>query len=261
MLNKRTIILLSTVVSLWANPKICYNLPKDTKITNVDIEVFKKSAQSPIFTSDNVVERELLKNRLFAKSFLEKNNLKDNDVKRYVNLMVEQALASLYIAKIKEKNKPSDSVIKSFYLDHIDSIKPVEQVSVSVIALDSLKRADEVYLELKKDSSKFEAIAKKESLDPSASDGGHYKDIKITNFAPVIRKYLREHKVAQVSQPMQVGRFFYIERIDKKEKSDVGYDSLKKDVKDLLSNIYLNQKIKEEFEKLKSKEGLKWFLS
>ena len=246
-----------TAVSLYATTKTCYEIPKNVKLSKKEIEVYKKNIQSTDLVPDSAVRNDLLKNRLFAKAFLEQSGFVDEDTKIVINQAVEKALANLYMQELKRKNQPDEKALKSFYLDHAESFKPLTNVSISTIAVDSLKKADEIYLKLKKDPKLFEEIAKKESLDASASSGGHYKDVPILKFAPAIRDWIRKHKEGDISEPIMVGRYFYIDRIDRKSKTDTSYESLKSDIKKILVNAFLAEKIKEEFKKLKEKEGIK----
>jgi len=246
-----------TAVSLYATTKTCYEMPKNAEISKKEIEVYKKSIPTADLVPDSAVRNDLLKNRLFAKTFLEQSGSIDEDTKIVINQAVEKALANLYMEKIKRENQPDEKALKSFYLDHAESFKPLTSVSISTIAVDSLKKADEIYLKLKKDPKLFEEIAKKESVDPAASNGGHYKDVPILKFAPAVREWIRKHKEGDISEPIMVGRYFYIDRIDKKSKTDTSYESLKSDIKKILVNAYLAERVKEEFKKLKEKEGIK----
>jgi len=257
MKKRLAVAVVFTAVSLYATTKTCYEIPKNVEISQKEIEVYKKNIRATNLVPDGVVKDELLKNRLFAKAFLKESGFVGEDAKNLINQAVEKVLADLYIKKIKKKNQPNKKALKSFYLDHVESFKPLINVSISTIAVDSLKKADEIYLKLKKEPKLFEEIAKKESVTTTASGGGHYKDVPILKFAPAIRDWIRKHKEGDISEPIKVGRYFYIERIDKKSKTDISYESLESDIKNVLVNVYLTKRVKEEFKKLKEKEGIK----
>lgn len=230
---------------------------KTKKLQKKKIEIYKKNIPGAQYLPEKAILNELLENRLFANAFLKDKNHIDDNTTIILNFAIEKALASLYIKRLKKQKQPDEKALKSFYLDHIDSFKPMPIVSISTIAVDSLKKADEIYIKIKKNPKLFEELAKKESIDPSASNGGHYKNVPIITFAPEVREWIRKHKVGDVSEPIKVGRFYYIDRIDKKKKTDISYKSLKEDIKKILINVYIAEKIKEEFKKLKEEEGIK----
>lgn len=178
-------------------------------------------------------------------------------VKTLIKLNSEKLLALLYIEKLKESNKPSDKVLRSYFLDHKDAFKPLQKISVTTIAVKSLKKADEIYLKLKRHPNLFEKFVKKYSEDPSKDSGGHYKDISIDKFTPLVREWIREHKVGEISQPLKVGLYYFIDRMDAKKEVKVTYDSLKENMKKILEALYIKGAIQKEFKKLKQKYGVK----
>ena len=241
-----------TSIFIYANSTICYENPKNIKVSKEEIRIYKNNITNGNILSDKAIKETLLKNRLFSKAFLKKYNI-DKKTKTLLNLSIENTLSNLYIKKLKQLNKPDDKVLKSFYLDHKDEFKPVEKVSISTIKVNSLKKADKIYLKLKQNPKLFEDIAKRESIDPQI----HYKNISILRFNPFIREWIRNHKKGNISEPIKIGNYFFIDKIDDKTKTNISYNSLKNDIKNILMSVYVNSMIKKELEKLKKSEGIK----
>jgi len=241
-------ILYLTVV-LIAND-YCYSFKPKTDITKEEVTLYKKFLAPNSFLPPKVVKDNILKNRLFAQEFLKRYKLSPEE-RMALNLIIEKFLAQLYIKRLKREHPADERVLKSFYLDHKESFKPLEKVDISTIAVDSLKKADKIFFQLQKNPSSFEKIAKKESLDPSASDGGKYKGVSISSFHPLIRKWIKEHKVGDISQPIKIGRLYYIERLDNRYRVDTSYKNLHNDIKKIVEGAYMNQEIKKEFKRLK----------
>jgi len=241
-----------TSIFIYANSTICYEIPKNIKVSKEEIKIYKNSITNGDILSDKTIKETILKNRLFSKAFLNRYKI-DKKTKTLLNISIENALSNLYIEKLKQFNKPNDKVLKSFYLDHKDEFKPIEKVSISTIKVNSLKKADKIYLKLKQNPKLFEELAKRENLDPQI----HYKDISILRFNPIVREWIRNHKKGDISEPIKIGNSFFIDRIDNKTKTNISYNSLKEDIKNLLMSIYVNSMIKKEFEKLKKSEGIK----
>ena len=244
---KRFFLLLISSVYLFA---YCYQ-PSAKSVDSKEVKLYKQIFPQNAYMPDSVIENKIYKNRLFTKEYM-KRPLSQED-KRKLQLVIEWILALSYIDKLKKEHAPTEEDLKSFYLDKKDLFKPVEIVDISTIAVPSLKKADEIYQMLKKNPEKFEEIAKKESLDPSAKSGGKYKKVSILMFHPDIREWIRTHKTGDISEPIKVGKYYYIDRIDNKYKTSTDYNSVKKDIKELLENIYIKNMIDQEFEKLKSK--------
>ena len=242
---RKIIIILGSIVFSFA---YCFQ-PSSQDISSEEVKLYKKIFPQNAYMSDKVVKEKILRNRLFSNEYT-KTPLSEEDKKK-LQLVAEWILALSYQEKIKKEHPPTEEALKSFYLDHKDSFKPTEIVDISSIAVPSLKKADEIYLTLKKNPEKFEEIAKKESLDPSAKIGGKYKNVPILMFHPEVREWIRTHKKGDISEPIKAGKYYYIDRIDNKYKTSTDYNSIKKDIKELLENLYMKNILDKKFEALK----------
>jgi len=238
---------------LQANSEISYKQPSKITIDKDEAQAYRDVFFHSKTVSYEKMLKKLSQNRVFAKQFLKQGNLTKKD-KMALNIAIEDAIAKIYIHHYKKTHQPSKAAIKSFYLDHQESFQPTQKVSVSSIVTDSLSKADKIYLEVTKNPKRFDAIAKKESLEPLDIT---FKDISIETFAPAVREWIRKHKKEDISEPMKIGRFYYIDRLDKKVETIVDYEHLKDDIKTLLSNLYIHNNLEHHYESLKEEyEGI-----
>ena len=245
--------MLSSSLLLQANNEISYTQPSKITIDKSEAQAYKDIFFHSKTVSYKKMLQKLSQNRVFAKQFLKQGNLTKKE-KLAINIAIEDILAKVYIEKYKETHKPSQAAIKSFYLDHKESFQPTQKISVSSIVTDSLSKADKIYLQVTKNPKKFNAIAKKESLEPLAIS---FKNISIAAFNPVVREWIRNHKKEDISEPIKIGRFYYIDRLDKKVQTVVDYKHLKNNIKTLLSNLYIKNRLENHYESLKEKyEGI-----
>jgi len=245
--------ILSSSLLLQANSEISYKQPSKITIDKSEAQAYKDIFFHSKTVSYKKMLQKLSQNRVFAKEFLKQDNLTKKE-RQALNIAIEDAIAKIYIQRYKESHKPSKAAIKSFYLDHQESFQPTQKVTLSSIVTDSLSKADKIYLEVTKNPKKFDAIAKKESLEPLAIS---FKDVPIERFNPIVREWIRNHKKEDISEPIKVGRFYYIDKLDKKVKTVIDYDHLKEDIKELLLNLYIKNRLENHYESLKEKyEGI-----
>lgn len=250
---KKNILLSSLFItaSLYGSQSISYQVPTDVKISSTDLKVYKDIFSPSNFVTDSKIKKRLLKNRVFTKAFFEQTKLDNKELNGVVTLAFEQIFSDLYERELVRKNLPDEKVLKSFYLDHKNSFKVVDSFSVSTVVFDSLNEADEFYLKFKEDSSFMDKVIADKNSYLDIKDSEHYKNVKLTNFAPQVRKWLRKHKTGDISEPIKVGHFYFINRIDKVFKNDSKYETLKDDIKKTLKAVYKSQKVEDEYKRLK----------
>lgn len=244
---KKFIFITILGATVLADTTISYNKPSSMEISKEELQSYRDLFLNTQTITDKKLEQELSQNRVFAKEFLKQSNLTHKQ-KTALNIAIEDILAKAYMEEYKQKHQPSQADIKSFYLDHEQSFKPLEKISISSIVTDSLAKADKIYLQLQKEPAQFDAIAQKESLEPNTVS---FKNIEITMFSPSIRDWIREHNQTDISEPIQVGRFYYIDRIDNKTQESVSYENLEEKIKDLLSTLYIHNELNNHYDALK----------
>ena len=87
-------------------------------------------------------------------------------------------------------------------------------------------------------------MAKKYSLDNTI----HYVNLPIDKFNLKVRDFIRKAKKGDISEPIKIGEFYYIDRVDNKKTLKPTYENLKPQIKKLLVNIYVNKLMKKMYE-------------
>ena len=208
-------------IVLLAN-SICFDLKNNEKLLNK-----YKSFHSDLKNSAKLLEKKLY----FAKKY----DNSDKDIVAKIGAI--EALYDAYRNNLLKKYSPDDKVIKSFYIDNKEAFKESTLVNTSTIKVFSVDLADKIYNILKKEPKKFEELAKKHSLDKQI----YFTDIPLANFSYKVREAIRVAKEHDILEPIKVGNYIYINRIDKKIKKDPSFKNLKPEIKKILVNIYVNK--------------------
>jgi parvulin-like peptidyl-prolyl isomerase len=240
---------MSSLYLVGADNIVCFDSGNfsNVEINSSEIKAYKKIFPGTRILSNEKIQENILRQRLFARAYLKEISNIDKELKREIKLVIEDFLAKKYIDTLRKKHLPKEDDLKSFYLDHKDRFKPMPYVDLSTIKLDSLDKADEIYMTLNKNPNKFEEIAKKVSLDSQIQ----YKNVPFVMLAPQVRAWIRNHQEGDISEPIKIGDYYYIDRIDKKRETNTSYGALKKDIREILSRIYISEKIEEEYRRLK----------
>jgi tetratricopeptide (TPR) repeat protein len=86
------------------------------------------------------------------------------------------------------------------------------QISLQVIVVDSLDKAHQILDRLQKGED-FAAIARKESIDPSASEGGYLGRVDLSTMRPELREALKEVQPGHVTAVIPVPSGFVILKV------------------------------------------------
>jgi len=240
LFNKSVLIILSGI-ALYAS-EVCINT-NIKKITPELVKTKKQIIPNGKYYTDDSVKKVIKKEKFFANAFIKQFGI-DEKTKKALTLSAYETLTELYRNKLKEKYAPDEKTIKSFYIDHKDEFQPETKVSISTITLASLKKADEIYAKLKKHPEKFDELAKKYSIDSNIK----YKDVELSKFAYPVREWIRKAKKGEISEPVKVGKYYFIDRLENKKERGVSYEELKPFIKEILVNIYINNLMKKQYE-------------
>jgi len=229
----KKILLLSLAVFALSN-EICFDLNKIDKTKLIKLKEKFLPEYLPKEAAKKIIDKELF----FAKKY----NLKDKDL--IAKLGAIEALADAYRNYLIKKYAPNEKVIKSFYEEYKDNFAKTTIVDISTIKVKSLNLADKIYNELKKNPKKFDELAKKYSLDENIK----YTNLALDKFNIKVRNFIRKAKKGEISEPIKIGEFYYIDRVDNKKEITPTYKNLKPQLKKLLVNIYVNNLMKKMYE-------------
>ena len=229
----KKLLLLGVGIFAFSN-EICMNL---NKINSK--ELLKEELKfAPSYIPKSSIEENLKKKIFFAKKY----NLKDKDL--VAKLGAIEALSNAYREYLIKKYSPNEKVIKSFYEEYKNQFAPSTIVNISTIKVKSIDLADKIYKKLKKEPSKFDKLAKEYSLDKNI----HYVNLPVDKFAYKVRDFIRKSKKGEISKPVKIGEFYYIDRLDNKKTIKPTYENLKPQIKKILVNIYVNKLMKKMYE-------------
>lgn len=248
---KKGLIAAVLLVSFLYGKNLCYDI-NSIKATSIGIEAVKEYDNLNI--PKKYIKKVFDRNIVFAKALVKKYSLNKKD-KEYIDLKIAEALANIYMKKESNRFQPNEQEIKSFYIDHKSEFKPILEANLSLISVASLNLADKIYSELRKNPNKFKELAKKYSIDGTSQIGGSLGVVNLDRFPFVIRKWVREHKKGDISEPIKVGNYFFILQLHKKIEKQPTYENEREWIKKLLTKLVKYKKLKEEYKRLKE-EGL-----
>jgi len=228
----KKILLFASITFAFSN-QVCIDFNK------IDINKLAKEKTKFLPSYVKVNTKDLLKKELF---FAKKYTQKDKAL--IAKLGAVELLYEAYKNELIKKYSPNDKVIKSFYEEYKDNFSKTIQVNLSSIRVKSVLLADKIYSQLQKNPSEFDKLAKKYSLD----DTIHYKNISLDKFAFNVRNFIETAKLKEISKPIKVGEFYYIDRIDAKKTITPTYKNLKPQLKKLLVEIYVKNLMKKMYE-------------
>lgn len=254
-MNKKFIWLATLLPALLVGGEYCYKPPKKPVVTPQDLNTVAKVFPTLAHAPEENKRDLLLQNRVFTKAFFDEYKL-DDDLKHQLDLSFENDVSSLYVRLMKNKIHPSEKVLKSFYLDHRESFVPTATIRYHLIVTDSEPKAYDAYHAIVNEGKDFETVAKKYSVDPSGKFGGKQPRVTTSALIPPLRMWVKSAKSGDISHPIAVGNRYFIVKLDEKKLNDTSYEHLKPDIKELLTNVYISQHIKEEYNRLKKKYGV-----
>ena len=222
------------IVTILFGKNICFNL------NNVNID--KLAAKEVKLLHQNIPYNSVVKSLKYQLFFAKKYNFKDKNI--IAELGAIQFLYSAYRNYLIKKYSPNEKVLKSFYIEYKDNFAPQTFVNISTIKVTSLKTADKIYSILKKHPSEFDKLAKKYSLENHI----HYIKIPLSKFNYKIRQMIRKSKKGDIIEPIKIGNFYYIDKIDEKKTLEPTFKNLKPELKKILVQIYVDNLMKKMYE-------------
>jgi len=176
---------------------------------------------------DNLVTRELIREKA-EKSGLEKDETvvsKLEEVKK--TLLIEALLKK----EIEGKAAFTEKEASEYYNSHKDEFREGEKVRVGHIMLKTEKEAADIMKRLKNKES-FEALAKKYSAGPTASEGGDLGYIERGKIVPEFEDAaFKLKKVGELSPVVSVGSGYHIIKLLDRKNADVQpFDKVKEKI-------------------------------
>jgi peptidyl-prolyl cis-trans isomerase C len=160
---------------------------------------------------------------------------KQPDVKAEMQDAADQALESAYLRKQVEP-KITKQAMQAYYKSHYENAKQPEQVKARQILVKSKDEAEKIIKQLE-NGAKFSALAKQDSIDPGAKDGGELgwftKDEMVKPFAEAAFA-LKPGTFTKQPVKTQFG-WHVIESQGKRKKPVPSYDDVKHQIRQHLT--------------------------
>ena len=91
-------------------------------------------------------------------------------------------------------------------------------------------------------------VMKADVLANSLDKNIKYVNLPIDKFAYNVREFLRSAKKGEISEPIKISNFYYIDRLDNKKTIKPTYENLKPQIKEILVNIYVKNLMNKTYE-------------
>jgi len=196
---------------------------------------------------DTMVIREVILQQA-AKDGLDKGPEMEEKLKEMKQRLIVEAFLK---KKVESESKMTDADLQKFYEQNKEKFKTGEQMKASHILVKTEKEANDVMAKIKAGGN-FDELAKKYSVDSSASRGGDLGWFGKGSMVPAFEKAASALKEGQVSPIVKSDFGFHIIKLVGKRPA--GYRPLE-EVKDQIKGAIMPSKQQEVF--LKLKEELK----
>lgn len=173
----------------------------------------------------------------------------DPEVEKQMKMVQRNVMASTVIQRVIGKSAPSEEAIKKEYNTAVAAMKTKEYKAAHIL-VDSEDKAKELIATLKKDNSKFAELAKANSSDSSAANGGDLgwfaPNMMVPPFAQAVTK-LEKGKFTDA--PVQTTFGWHVIMLeDIRDATPPSLDELKPQIQQMLQSKIINDYL----EKLKS---------
>lgn len=190
---------------------------------------------------------EIVKKEILYQEALKKGLDKAPDFTKKMEEFKKLTLVSELLEKeIMAKAKASDQEVKEYYDKHREEFATTSQIKASHILVKTEAEAEKILERLKK-GEKFDAVAKKESLDKqSAQNGGDLGYFKRGDMVPEFEKAAAALKAGEISKPVKTSFGFHIIKVtDKKTGPVIEFEQ----IKGMISQRLSGERQKEAFDK------------
>lgn len=249
----KKVLCLSLFASLFLNAEdVSLKIADKFDVSIQEVKVAKEKLPPYLVVPDDEIRRVALQNKLFTKEYLLNDKISEDDI-IYIQNEFEKYISQKYQKKLLDGVDTNESVLKSYYLDHVDSFKFAPNVESSVIVLNNLKDAMDVFYDLRDKKGDFAKLAKEKSVEPSGANGGKLPLAPMDAFLPPLRAFLEGAKEGDISEPIKVYDKYQIIKVEKIVNQDTNYESMKDKIRDILISKVKIEILKKENDKLKEK--------
>lgn len=216
-------------------------------------EIYKDLEKIPAFIRPQVLGGEGLKDFLdqhFARvlSLLDAEKNFDSYSKAYPRVVADverRTLVKLLFEKVLSPVKVEDSEIKDYYNKNLANFAAPAQMRAHHILVKDEETAKKLMDELSKDPTKFEEVAKNNSICPSKAQGGDLGKFSEGQMVPEFESACKTAEIGKIAGPVKTQFGYHIIRVD--SRTPAGTMKLE-EVQEEIRNQLLPQKQKEVFD-------------
>ncbi len=227
------------------------------ELTNEHVEYYKLqmgAQRAQQFASPEGEERlkaEIINQELFYSDALKNGYDKEELFQKQLEELKVHLLKTYAIGKVMNAVEVTEEDAKAYYDEHPEEFYTEEQVKARHILVADEGKAKEIHAKLTTGED-FSELAKEHSSCPSKERGGDLGYFSKGQMVPEFEKVSYELEVGQFSEPFptQFGHHIVIVD-DKKEKSKLEFDSVKKDIMTHISVMKQNEAFYAKVEELK----------
>lgn len=196
---------------------------------------------------------EMLNQELLLLDAKEKGFELETDFQKELEFAKEQLLKQYAIRKLLSDIEISDSEAMEMYEANKDQLSDMYRFNASHILVEDEEKAKELRENLDH-GAPFEEVARLNSLDGSANNGGNLGQFVSGQMVPEFEKALLEMEVGSISDPVKTQFGYHIIKLNEKELEKANeFDAYKEDIKRALLGQKQEQKYLEKVEELKNK--------
>lgn len=163
-------------------------------------------------------------------------------IKEYENIK-NVLLREFYLKKIVEQQLTEDK-IKAEYDNLIKSYQAPYEYKAAHILVDDEKKANELYKQILKDKNKFSTLAKENSKDSSASQGGDLGYFMSNMMVEPFAKSVESLKIGEISKPVKTEFGWHIIQLnDKRKKPAPKFETMKPRIKAQMAQKIISEHI------------------
>lgn len=246
-----------TTSSLFADGKT-YAVVNGDAITDTDIALILRNpniqfATLPKATQDRVINQ-LIDNKLLRQNAIKSGIEKDAKYQETLENLKKDLALQVWMQKFSNDIKVSDKEQKEFFEKNKDKFKSNEELKAKHILVKTEAEAKSIIDTLKKSKSveaDFIELAKTKSVGPSGKNGGELGWFPLNKMVPEFSDAAAKLKVKSfTTEPVKTQFGFHVIYLeDRKGAVDVTFDSVKDQIKQMITQ----EKFSSELQNLASK--------
>ena len=193
---------------------------------------------------------ELLRKQTFLKPLI-KTMIRDKLIEK-INLD-ESLNTKLSEEFFKSRNIQKSENQEAFMKNNLIDKEDLDQYRYSIIQVKDPDLAQELYLKLESDENDFSELESKHSIDFEKNKKGFNDAVPLMRIHPLIRKILKSSEIGIINEPVNLGEFWVIIRLDEIIQAEFN-EKMKETLSKELFEIFLERLTQEIIDEIKKEK-------